>query len=409
MSAFGDKGFGSEPIAGAWHPHQEVIPAVGKTVTLTALFPPLSATVSEDLAMVDGEVDQMIGNTSIADVATFTATVTEGITALLAETFSILDSTTTTATQGNTLSETLTVGDAVLAALTLILTEGITLTAVQTDGQTIAQSLADSLIASGTVDTQLEADNVLAATFSILDAAQMAFHFDVTDGITVGDTVAPSVLVAIQMTAQALVSDSNTAYILADESFTEGLTISDAVSSLLQATNTIEETLAFGFTFALGDDRYMGIATNTDGAITNYQNFPFNSLTECDGRYFGATDTGIYELVGDDDDGTEIDAWIRTGLIDFGTSQERRIPAVYMGYRSDGTVVLKAVVTQDGTKKEYWYELTEQTAGAFRNGRIKLGRGLKSRYWQFEIHNKDGADFALGDIEFLPVQITRRI
>jgi hypothetical protein len=40
---------------------------------------------------------------------------------------------------------------------------------------------------------------------------------------------------------------------------------------------------------------------------------------------------------------------------------------------------------------------------------VKIGKGLRSRYWQFELVNIDGADFDLDTIEFHPVLLTRRV
>ena len=49
-----------------------------------------------------------------------------------------------------------------------------------------------------------------------------------------------------------------------------------------------------------------------------------------------ANSNGIYVLTGDDSAGTDIDALIKTGLIDFGTSLEKQIPYAYIGLSKSG-------------------------------------------------------------------------
>jgi hypothetical protein len=39
---------------------------------------------------------------------------------------------------------------------------------------------------------------------------------------------------------------------------------------------------------------------------------------------------------------------------------------------------------------------------------VKMGRGVKSRYWQFTISNVDGADFEIDELVLLPIILKRR-
>jgi hypothetical protein len=87
-----------------------------------------------------------------------------------------------------------------------------------------------------------------------------------------------------------------------------------------------------------------------------------------------------------------------------------QVVSAYIGYTSDGGVVLKAIVTsRSGEKHEHWYKVTDQTATDVREGRIKLGLGLKSVYWQFELANIDGSSLNVDTIQLHSIALDRRI
>jgi hypothetical protein len=144
-------------------------------------------------------------------------------------------------------------------------------------------------------------------------------------------------------------------------------------------------------------------------SATEYENYPFNSFAFSNRRYLAASADGIYELVGEDDDGVEIDAYVRTGLLDLGTTALKQVIRAYLGYTSDGRLLLKTFTTDGGQKIERWYELTERTADATREARVKFGKGVKARYWQFEVRNIEGSDFSIDQLQVLPLMLSRRV
>jgi hypothetical protein len=185
----------------------------------------------------------------------------------------------------------------------------------------------------------------------------------------------------------------------------------DTPITVLRAINSIADGLDVFATLTIDGDTFSGHVLNTETRYaTEYANYPFNSFAEFNGKLYGASQYGLFELTGDTDDGTAIEAYFKTGLMKLADGKLARVPSCYLGYTSDGTLVLKATVTSEkGEKQEYWYELRQQTAEVMREGRIKLGRGLQSVYWQFELHNVKGSDFHFDTIEFFPMILDRRI
>jgi hypothetical protein len=72
-------------------------------------------------------------------------------------------------------------------------------------------------------------------------------------------------------------------------------------------------------------------------------------------------------------------------------------------------LALKTIATDGGAKVERWYELREKPADEVRESRIKLGKGVKSRYWQFELVNVDGGEFEVDQLHLMPVMLSRRV
>ena len=140
-----------------------------------------------------------------------------------------------------------------------------------------------------------------------------------------------------------------------------------------------------------------------------YSNFPFNSFANHAGRYLALTDGALYALTGDTHDGTAIEAIGKTGLINFGTAMKKALPRAYFGYTSSGELLFKTITTDTGKKITRWYQLKERTAESVTDARVKMARGVKSVYWQFEITNIEGADFEVDTIKLLPVILNRRV
>ena len=142
------------------------------------------------------------------------------------------------------------------------------------------------------------------------------------------------------------------------------------------------------------------------GALTQYTNFPFNSMAAFNGMYLAASAEGLFMLGGDQDNGAIIQAAARVGITDFGTSFLKRVDRSYVGYRTDGNLVVR-VYTDEVDQRDYLLAATGRLG--LHGNHFRIGKGLRARYWQFEIMNQNGADFTLNSIELKPTQLRRRI
>jgi hypothetical protein len=213
-----------------------------------------------------------------------------------------------------------------------------------------------------------------------------------TDGVGVADTQQNTLIITVLETAEVAADD------------TIELT-AQYFASLFDRV----DVMAFIKTPA---ELAQGWVMNTEGAmpVSEYDNYTFNSLAYGPDQMLGCTDQGLYILEGDDDAGTDIDAEVTSLMLDFATSKLKRMSTAYLGYTSDGQLLLKVRSVEQGTYAERWYEgrnpSAQPTPG---ENRMKIGKGLRSRYWTFELVNIDGSDFELDKVELYPVVLQRRI
>lgn len=183
----------------------------------------------------------------------------------------------------------------------------------------------------------------------------------------------------------------------------EGVELADTLVGLRRLFGNLGETAVLAGVLVLQDTEYNAWVVNTHTlGLSRYSGYNFNSISEG----LGAREDGIYLLEGADDAGTPIEALIRTGFIDFGMTAKKSNPYAYLTATVDGRLLLKVRTSQDGAKVEDWYEMTEAQSTTD-NSRFQIGRGLKARFWQYELANVNGADFEAADLR-IPVVLTKR-
>ena len=140
-------------------------------------------------------------------------------------------------------------------------------------------------------------------------------------------------------------------------------------------------------------------------AVTQYCEYNFNSFCKIGDKHYGATDDGIFELVGDTDAGEDIDAWFELPMSDFGISNVKRLRRIYLGYEATGDLIVKV---KDNENNERQYPLDNITLDKQIGGRITVERDQLGRYWGERIENVRGAYFAVDSIEVVPVILGRK-
>lgn len=146
-------------------------------------------------------------------------------------------------------------------------------------------------------------------------------------------------------------------------------------------------------------------AVNLDnGASTEYRSYPFETVANIGGRYFGAAFDGLYELSGDTDAGAPIEAKFDIGRKDFGNNQLKRVDQIYLGITSKGQMFVK--VSAEGAS--YTYPMRE-FGEHIQTQRVTVGKGMRANYFGFEIGNTAGCEFEITSLDMMVAESARRI
>lgn len=348
---------------------------------------------------------------TLADTLAMSETVVEAATFVLSEIIRLGSSVQAGVSVTNELVSVLTIIDRITLYFTGNLTDALAVADTALPIHKHMASLVDAVsLTSGIVDRHQAVELVtdLIATECLLQVAPIEL---LTDDVALADTAAQWARAVGTIVDALLLADATEVSARVVAVLSDSVAIADTPQAALHAMESLHDEIALYVTFRIGDEVYRGYVLNAaNKAASEYTNFAFNSVAELRGKVFMAAEDGLYELAGSDDNGDAIESVIRTGLLSIADGKVSTVVAAYLGYASDNSVVLKAIVTKpSGEKEEHWYRLAEQTADVTREGRIKLGRGLKSAYWQFEVVNVGGGTLDLDNIKLHRIQLDRRI
>ncbi|MDN5924248.1 MAG: hypothetical protein L0H70_04535 [Xanthomonadales bacterium] len=310
------------------------------------------------------------------------------------------------------MADRLTLADVHHLILDVLTTDTLALADDTTHWRAQLSQMVDVLaLIAGPASVRLNAVVAVAEALALDGAWRLLVPFTVADALGLADASADALEVTVDWVDDLAFDDATLHAANITALVSDTLNLTSAITSTAALVELIRDGVQFAVDVRLPDGVFRAWVLHAPHlAFNSYTGDPFISFAKIGGRYYGATDTGLHLLEGQDDAGAPIAAQIRAGLMDFGTAKLKRIPMLYLGYRSDGTLLLKVVVTSmSGDKDEHWYTMTERPATAMRENRIKIGRGLKSVYWGFALTNVDGADFELDHLTWAPLVLERRI
>lgn len=137
-------------------------------------------------------------------------------------------------------------------------------------------------------------------------------------------------------------------------------------------------------------------------AVSEYAGYRFNSFTQVGERVLGANDAGLFWLDGGDDAGTPIEAVIQPGVVQPHGNKLANVHYAYLGMRGDSDFVFTITDEAGGS---FAYRLD---ANSMKTGKVPFGRGLKTRYFTFNMRSM-GGDFDLDNIEFITQETARKV
>lgn len=291
----------------------------------------------------------------------------------------------------------------------LALAEGVALAGTASAYAGRVGAIVDTLHATGAVATRLDAQVVLTHAIALNTLLASGWKETAVASAAFSSALGAT-LHAVAPIVEAAGFDDNVGAALRLTAVTsESVDFDDSLGAALELTAKVTEGVLLYAVLRLGDKEYSGWVLN-QGAASEYRNFPFNGFAKVQGKYLGTTNDGLYLLEGTDDDGEPIAAHIKTPLLDFGTALLKRVPDVYVAMATGGRVVLKVVTTgTEGQQREDIYTHTVRPGAALHGNQLKVGGGLKSTYWQWQLENVDGGAFDLDQMQFRPLILSRRV
>lgn len=300
--------------------------------------------------------------------------------------------------------------DALVMVWQALAAEQVELLGTAIGHRTLLGALADSLHASGAVSSRLDAMAAVSAAIAVNGLLSGGWKVDAIDTVEFQDALATQLNALGKLVDSAGFSDNASPSVRITAIAADSLALIDDPGTMLEAFEALREDVVLYVTLRLGAAEYAGWVLS-QGVAWEYRNYPFNGFAQVAGRYFGTADTGLFELVGADDNGEPIEGRIKTALMDFGTGKKKRVPDVYIAFAGGNKVVLKTITTdpKTGEIRTDIYTADVPPGDGLHNGRIKPGRSLKSRYWQFELTNVDGDALELDELAFRPLVLDRRL
>lgn len=273
------------------------------------------------------------------------------------------------------------------------------------------------LLAADEMTLSTSASTLTTAGFAqvMLHSDSSTFTAEITPTLRLAVSLAEAVTVAPALTARqylgvAFLDSASIAQQITTSKFGQVvLSESAAMLGVLTAGQKVSINLADIITAAViikaGDEEMVGWIINPNlAASTALDNYAFTGFGQYKGKRYGIRPDGLYVLEGDTDNGTRIDSFISLGNRNFGTAKQKRMRHAYIGASTDGRMVLKVIVNG----QEYLYAVKNPSTDMAEQ-RVDIGRGLRSNYWNFELMNREGADFEIDTIKFMPIVLERRI
>lgn len=364
-------------------------PAAIEILTDIARFTPILTSDRRKTASADSSI-------SLQD--TFT---TIGLAKYIFDTLYVSESTPKVVKFSQALTEALRVIDALRAGRPATVSETIGL--ARTVSAATAATLVDRLGLTRAVLPAAKFGTTVSERVRFVDALRKFFSGEAIDTVSFAPTTIAKTNYPKLLTDTLGVQETIGPQLVLRVVAPEIIGFDDAQVLKLLFTPELSDEVRFAAAYIDPTGGFTTWAVNTrSGATTEYINYNFNSFAKGGNKYLAASQDGLYELNGDDDDNAAIIASIRSGLMQLGNSRFTAFKDVYIGMRGDGNFVLRMVT---GSGQTYNYNVV---ASSLRSTKVPLGKGLRARYFAFELINS-GQDFDLDSVEFLPLVSHRRV
>ena len=249
----------------------------------------------------------------------------------------------------------------------------------------------------------------LIEEIALHDAALLFFGGFLSETIGVGSTSSRLYQAGAQVGEDFVLADLLSRQFITRMVLADGIEIEDSqvLPGIYHGTLADRVFITGGMVIPSGEFTTWTVNTRTN-AVTEYQNYAFNSFAKMGHRFLGATEEGLYVLDGPVDDGEAIRTRMRSGIMQLAGTKFTMFKGAYLGIRTndDGRDFILKLIYGDGPNmKETCYKIVVQN---LKTAKVNLGKGIRARYVSWELETL-GADFSLDGIEFVSISSQRRV
>lgn len=295
----------------------------------------------------------------------------------------------------------------------------VSLGMVATDALVPVETTVNFLQASGAATEALAGVEIQTAAVALRSTnAESALLAEAALGAV--QRVAPAandVLVATEVTGVTLTPLVAAEASYVDESATATLSVylpvmaeavvgTESATGALHLVGVLSEVVLAGDLLAGAAQTVYVINVDT-GAVSTYTLTPtLQSLASYQGVLYLAGPDGLYAVdAAQDDDGAIV--WtLQTGLSLLGTDAFKRVQDCNVLSRQSGDATLRVTAAREGEKQTFVYRLPPTSRESYRDGAIKVGKGIASIYWQFGLRGMGAAE--IDQIKVVATALSRR-
>lgn len=274
----------------------------------------------------------------------------------------------------DSIADGMAITDAVNLALELMITDILTCTDTVLNIGAFTHSIADSM--------------------TLEDIVKRAFPKSISDSFAITDTSLVDFLVLLQIADSLAITETTTPGLTISQTIADALDILDTITIKQLLQELIQDGLNLEVIVELDDELWQAWVLNTGAFhVSVYSNYDFNSfaIDEQTSIVYGCKSDGIYQLTGDDDDGTAFHSGIILPETRFGLAHNKRFRKAYFGV-SGNDLVMK-METDNGWRT---FRMTDTE--------MSITRDLKGRKWKISLEDFDELD----SIDLVPIILSRK-
>lgn len=303
------------------------------------------------------------------------------------------------------ISESIVIVDLLGVIINESLAEGLGLSESFTNTLYQVGDILETLLFNIDYSTQSDYSNIISESVSITDANTFGLLKVISESISLVDTIIDRAVGNQKVLENIVIAPSILENHTLVSAITELLTIVGSTSTRSTLISIVEELI----TLSVGtekDAEYLSYLLSPETfSVSTYSNYNFTGSCVYGSVPLFINLTGLFKYGSGSDVGEAIVSSIQTAALDFGTSNLKQVPNIYLGLSNSNRIVLKVAV--DG-QADILYNLTKKTDG-LQTQNISIGKGLIGRYFQFELITQDSTRFELESVEFLPITLKRKL